>query len=188
MVVSRLSQRLGSIDAVADKPLPTEFRIFRAGENPSDRGGKPFVFDASAAASVMAAYNEGGHKLMMDLAHASTDPSAETLRADATDALCWYDIEVRTGELWAINIEWTPEGERRIRAKLQRYVSPTFTHDDNRCIGELINVALVAMPGFYNATDLAAMKGRASRNDSLSAALRSAIVLAVCGRKAAKKA
>lgn len=177
--------KLSAIEVEADKPLPTEFRIFRAGPNPSDRGDEPFVFDAGAAASVMAAYQKQGNRLMMDLAHSATEATSIEARSDATDAMCWFDLALRDGELWATGVEWTVEGERRLRQKLQRYVSPTFRVGEGNRIVELYNAALVSMAGLRGATDLAAAL-RAAPNGA-AAQLKAAIVQLMCSPKRKRK-
>jgi phage I-like protein len=187
--LARLAQQLGSVEVEADKPLPTRFRIFRAGPNPSDRGAEPFIFDAKAAASVMTAYQAQGNRMMIDLMHGATDDEAIRLRSDAADAMCWFDLELLNGELWGINAEWTPEGDRRVRAKLQRYLSPAFLHDKSMRIVELANVALVSRAGLCQATDVAALRARHRdpKTAALSAQLRSAIVSALSGRRMKSK-
>jgi len=121
---------------------------------------------------------------MMDLMHGATDEQAITLRADAADAMCWYDLEVRDGELWGVGVEWSTEGERRIRARLQRFVSPTFFTDETGRIVALDNVALVSRPGMFGATDLTAMRAKPRSYIRLAAsfdAIRSALDGAIRG-------
>lgn len=128
-----------------DQPPPTEFRIFAAGVNESSNG--PALFDAAAAARVMATYEQQGVRLMIDLEHGALDGSDR-------DARGWFDLELRGGELWAANVVWTPDGARRISEGTQRYISPAF--DDTEAMAWLINVALVAMPATYGAAPLVA--------------------------------
>ncbi len=159
MAVRLLSHVLSSaIDVEADQPLPTCFLIFRPGVNATRKGD--FTYDETAAAEVLAEYQAGGVQLCLDLEHDSLDPKKRTARADAADAMGWYDLEQRSdGSLWAVNVRWSSEGERRLRGKLQRYTSPAFLtlEDEN---GErptrLINVALCAMPATLDATPLVA--------------------------------
>jgi phage I-like protein len=159
MAVRLLSHVLSSaLDVEADQPLPTAFLIFRPGVNATRKGD--FMYDEAAAAEVLAEYQAGGVQLCLDLEHDSLDPKKRTARADAADAMGWYDLEQRSdGSLWAINVRWSSEGERRLRGKLQRYTSPAFLtlEDEN---GErptrLINVALCAMPATLDATPLVA--------------------------------
>lgn len=130
---------------------PTEFRIFRAGENPSTKG--VFVFDDKAAAAVLAAYQTQGVEYMIDLEHHAL---GEANREDSADARGWFKIELRAGELWAVDVRWTPDGARRLSEKTQRYISPAFLADEDGRIAELINVALVAMPATHGAPALVA--------------------------------
>jgi phage I-like protein len=161
-------------------PLPTEFRIFRAGSNPSTKG--PDVFDAEAARLVMAEYRKQGVDLPIDLEHNSIDREVKARRSDATDAMGWFKLEMRGGDLWAVNVRWTAEGERRLRAKSQRYISPAFMADKKtRRVVELVNCALVAQPATHNARELVA----ASRFDlgrRSSAVLSTRVPVAVRAR------
>lgn len=178
-------QQLSAIEVSEGKPLPSEFRIFREGLNPSDRGpDEPFIFDEKSAALIMADFSASGTDMMLDLEHAATDEDTIKLRSDATDAMCWFKLAVRDGELWAVGADWTPEGERRVRNKLQRYLSPTFLTDKDGRVTALYNVALVSRPGLYSATDVASLRVRkcAPGAAELSALLKSAVIKALSGR------
>jgi hypothetical protein len=64
---------------------------------------------------------------------------------------------MRNGELWAVDVTWTPDGERRLREKTQRYISPLFRRDKKTGrILRLLNVALVSMPATNDAQPLVA--------------------------------
>jgi phage I-like protein len=139
-----------------DGDEPAEFRIFKRGVNETTKG--PVVFDAAAAASVMAAYTAHGVDLMIDLAHQSIGDSAELreAREDAGDARGWFRLALRNGELWAVDVRWTPDGARRLRERTQRYISPcVYTDKDDRAV-EIVNVALCAMPATIGARPLVA--------------------------------
>lgn len=138
--------------ALADD-LPSEFRIFTAGVNPSSKGDH--IFDARAAESVMAWYRREGVDMMIDLEHHALDASAAA-RADAADARGWFQLELRQGELWAVNVRWTPDGMRRLAERTQRYTSPAFMVDESGRITRLLNVALVSMPATFDAQPLIA--------------------------------
>ena len=131
---------------------PSEFRILKAGINPT-RNGYDLLFDDAAAAAVMAAYEEHGVELMIDLEHLSLDDTAPNYDPDARG---WLAIEVRNGELWATGVRWTPDGSRRLDEKTQRYISPAFKKDADGRPTRVLNVALVAMPGLDGITALAA--------------------------------
>jgi hypothetical protein len=141
---------------------PVEFRIFRAGANATTKG--TFLFDAKAAAAVMAAYKAQGVDQMIDLEH---EALGDLGRPDSHDARGWYALEVRNGELWAVNVRWTPDGRRRLSEKTQRYISPAFLTDDEGRVIEMINCALVAMPATHEAMPLAASRRKVSRGGKL---------------------
>lgn len=134
--------------------LPSEFRIFSAGVNESTKG--PTLFDATAAALAMSAYQRWGVDLMIDLEHAAFEPDARALRDNATDAMGWFNLELRGGELWAVNVRWTDAGAERVRSRRQRYISPAFRETKQGRVRELLNVALVSMPATLNAQPLIA--------------------------------
>jgi hypothetical protein len=154
-----------ALDVGAGDPLPTEFRIFAAGWNETTKGRA--LFDAEAAASVMAAYTAHGVDLVIDLNHDSLDRNALAMRADASDARGWFKLELRAGELWAVDVRWTPDGERRLREKTQRYISPAFAESkhlgmpDDARPRKLANAALCAAPATHNAPALVAASASA---------------------------
>jgi phage I-like protein len=145
-------RRLSQLALLPDGALPTEFKLFSPGVNETANG--PNIFDAEAAASVMAAYERAGVDLMIDLEHESLD---KPIRADSRDARGWAKLSLRPdGSLWAVDVRWTPDGARRLTEKTQRYVSPAFYADDDGRILELVNCAICAMPATYDAPALVA--------------------------------
>ena len=150
--------RLIRLSAIGDEP-PVEFRIFAAGVNESSKG--PCIFDDDAARSVMATYEREGIDLMLDLEHAAVS-------GGSTDALAWYQLAVRSSELWAVNVRWTPEGEARLLEKRQRYISPAFMVDENDRVTHVINCALTSLPATYHAPALVAASKRYTTSRRLS--------------------
>lgn len=141
--------------ALGADELPTEFRLFESGRigNLNDITA---TFDAKAAELTMAKYRASGTRVQIDLEHDSLVKSTEAVRPDMRDARGWCDLEVRSGELWAVNVEWTPDGARRLKEKTQRYVSPAFTTDAEGRVDWLVNVALCARPATLGALPLVA--------------------------------
>ena len=139
----------------ADGALPIEFRLFTAGWNDTENGR--FLFDAESASAVMAAHTKWGVDLMIDLEHQALNAGTPS-EPDARDARGWFRLELRSdGSLWATGVTWTPDGEARLRAKRQRYVSPAFTVDpDTSRVTAIINVALVAIPATHDTPALIA--------------------------------
>ncbi len=150
---------------------PTEFRIFRAGANAMTKG--TFMFTAASAATIMDEYQRCGVDMMIDLEHESI--AGPPVRADSRDARGWYRLEVRAGELWAVDVRWTEDGARRLANKTQRYVSPTFGVNEAGEIVDLVNCALVAMPATYDAPALVAASKRAPMTADEKATCRAAL-------------
>ena len=148
------AQQLKTCSALVEigQSAPSEFRIWKAGSNPT-ANGYAVLFDAKAAADVMASYVEHGVDVMIDLEHMSIDDAHPNW---TPDALGWCSLEVRAGELWAVNVRWTPEGARRLSEQTQRYISPTFYLDEEKRATRLVNIALVARPATHEIPALVA--------------------------------
>lgn len=159
---------------------PSEFRIWKAGVNPT-RNGYDVLFDAQAAEQVMSAFAEHGVELMIDLEHLSMEDVASSANFDP-DARGWAKLEVRNGELWAVDVRWTPDGDRRLSERTQRYVSPTFYLDEEGRPTRVVNIALVAMPATDGAVPLAARLNPSSKRISMLN-LKTAIAVARRARR-----
>lgn len=137
--------------ALGDEP-PREFRIFVRGWNDTEHGR--FLFDDAAASAVMASYQKHGVDRMIDLEHLSLDTESKSFDPDARG---WCRLDLRNGELWAVDVSWTPDGERRLREKTQRYVSPVFDVDlESKRITKVFNIAITAMPATHGTPHLVA--------------------------------
>ncbi len=128
--------------AIAGEDPPHEFRIFTKGKVETSKG--EFLFDESAAASVMAEVETHGIDLMIDYDHASL-ASLSLDPALAGKAAGWFNLQVRNGELWAVNVRWTEPAAEALRRKEWRFMSPAFSTEEGR-ITCLWNVALTNMP------------------------------------------
>jgi phage I-like protein len=149
---------------VGDEP-PTEFLIFRPGPIETTEGVD--LFDAEAARSVLAFYEAEGVDVPIDLEHDSFSKEAHAHRSDARDARGWFKLELRAdGSLWAVDVKWTPDGERRLREKTQRYTSAAFKRDpESGRITRLLNVAITSMPATHDAEPLVAASRNARTNE-----------------------
>ena len=136
--------------ALTSAEPPVEFRVFAAGENDTTKG--VFLFDAEAARLVMAEFERHGD-VMIDLEHLSLDVEGRNFDPDARG---WARLEVRNGELWAVGVTWTEDGAARLRAKTQRFISPTFDIDAEGRITRLVNIAITALPATHGLTPLVA--------------------------------
>jgi phage I-like protein len=168
-----------ALSATADSP-PREFRIFKRGENMTMKDERPFIFDDAAALAVMAAYLEHGIDRMIDLEHKSLPKEDGTV--EDPDARGWCKLELRDGELWAVNVTWTPDGAARLRDKRQRYISPVFRYNaDTLQILSLYNIAICAIPATYEAPPLVAASMRVGKIGTLSVEVKKMDALkAIC--------
>lgn len=144
---------------ISGEALPAEFQLFSPGVNANynaDANGEPQpVFTAKSAERVRQAAALKGSDYFVDLEHASVkNPRAP----GSTDAMAWFKVEVRPdGSAWAVNVRWTPEGARRLKALSQRYVSPVFYFDrETGEVTEFCGVALTSDPATYGAAPLVA--------------------------------
>jgi phage I-like protein len=173
----RASLALLTLSVAAGESPPREFRIFAAGPNASRKG--TVVFDDEAARAVMASYQQHGTDIMLDLEHLSLDDDNRNFDPDARG---WCRLEVRGGELWAVDVRWTPDGETRLREKRQRYISPAFTVDPaSKRVRELVNIAITAMPATDKLTPLVAARARAANQERDSAMKINPKLLAALG-------
>lgn len=145
-----------------DEP-PAEFRIFKRGVNPSVQG--PVLFDDEAAKRVMASYQEHGVDPIIDLEHLSLEDATASRNYDP-DARGSFKLELRSGELWAVAVHWTPDGARRLKEKTQRFYSPAFISEKRDGdvapprVVRLISVGLVAQPALDDCRPLVAANQR----------------------------
>jgi hypothetical protein len=139
--------------------LPSEFQLFWPGENPSTKGS--VWFDEVSALRVMADADTYKNEYPIDLEHRMVSPRIVDATDTDTDAMAWHRIEVRAGGLWAVGVSWTPEGERRLRARSQRYTSPAFYVETDPDTGRdrvvrYVNCALCARPATHDIPPLVA--------------------------------
>lgn len=123
---------------------PTEFRIFRAGENRTKKG--VFLFEKKDAEQLMAKAEEHAADYSIDYGHAMFSIFSSGHPADTHSAAGWFKPQLRAGELWATDVSWTPLATRKITDREFRYISPTFNRDESGHIQELCNVALTNIP------------------------------------------
>lgn len=158
-------------DVSAVGPLPTEFRVFRAGRTDTI-DGRFCLYDELSSKAVRDRERErAGVLYMVDLEHDSLSWMGSG-RPDSRDARGWYRLDhTRNGDLWAVDADWTPDGEERIRTKRQRYISPAFYDDEDGRVTNLINVALCAQPATRGAM---ALMSRRSSGKSMREQFRAA--------------
>jgi len=152
---------------------PGEFRVFTAGVVDTTKG--QFLFDEKAAALVMSEYQAHGIDLMVDYDHASLS-SFSVDPAQAGKAAGWFGLEVRGGELWAVNVRWTVQAASALRAREWRFMSPAFTTDEAGRITSVLNVAITNMPATRRLEPLMAASMGACMDPKLVAEALDALV------------
>jgi phage I-like protein len=111
----------------------------------------------------MASFQAHGVDLVIDLEHLSLDDSSPNFDPDARG---WCALEVREGELWAVNVRWTSDGQARLGDKRQRYVSPAFAWDrETGRVTRIVNIALTAMPATHETPALVAAREESTGMD-----------------------
>ena len=139
------------------REAPKEFRVFHAGINKSKKGD--FLFDETAAKSVMAAFAARGPvPLMMDYEHMSTSSPPVIAPNSATDV----QLEVRPDdaggpELWALPT-WTNQARKYLEEGEYRLFSPLFLTDKSTPprVVALENITLTNLPALTEAEPLVA--------------------------------
>jgi phage I-like protein len=145
---------MGKITLQLELPAntPREFRIFPFGVVKTTKGD--FTFDREAAQEVIRRWREWGNRLSIDYEHRAVDP----VDNGPAPAAGWFDLEVRTDGLWAVNVEWTERAKGLLAQREYRYFSPAFYADEKGRIIELINIALTNLPATKGMLPLVASK------------------------------
>ena len=137
---------------VAGGKAPTEFRIFKAGANPSVKG--IFLFDQKSADLVWAKYKAMGRRCTLDYDHGSLQRNSSNPSETAKSAGD-YNLELRPDasgkpELWAADLLFTPAAKKGVEEGEWPFFSPAFDKDvDNRPVW-CINVALTGNPALHD--------------------------------------
>jgi phage I-like protein len=157
------------VSLAAGEAPPTELRLFERGETDTTKG--KFTVDVER---VMKRFRElGKDKLPFDYGHAMVSFGGGDQRAAA-----WFVPEVRSGELWAVNIEWTPRAIRELGEKEWRFYSPAFramwpdSGDEPAVITELINCALTNLPATKNQKPIVASEDFETDNNNRNRSMK----------------
>jgi phage I-like protein len=142
--------------------LPTEFQIFHAGLNTTEKGD--FLFDSQAAQDVIADASRRGVRVMIDLEHLSLDQESRAFDPDARGS-CLLKVG-DDGALIATDVKWTNDGGTRLTEGRQSYISPVVDYDEKtRRVKAIHNLALTAIPATHGAQQLAAANMRTKLGD-----------------------
>jgi hypothetical protein len=146
---------------------PTEFRIWKWGENKTLKG--TVVLDEKSAAAVMAAYSEHGVELAIDYEHQTFNAEDNGKPAPAAG---WFKPEVRDDGLWAVGVRWTDEAAGYLKSRQYRYFSPTALLDGKtRKPVRLMPMALTNWPATKNLEPLVARADEPSTENTMKTVL-----------------
>jgi hypothetical protein len=147
---------------------PVAFRIWKAGPNVTDHG--VHVFSPESGKKLLAEQAARGNLYSIDVDHMSLSPDAPP---ESRKAVGWHRLDVRAGELWAVDVQWTDA----VRGGLTkdppewRYFSPAY--DVAKKTGEIVsyaNTALTNNPATWSVTALAtATANRGTRTMDMKA-------------------
>lgn len=147
-----------------DGITPSAFRIWRGGENVTDHG--PTVFSSRSARLLLEEQENRGNRYSMDINHLSLNPDAPLANQSAVG---FFALDVRNGELWAVNCEWHSSVKAGLTSDppAWKYFSPAYDVDPET--GEVVsflNCALTNNPATHNVTALASRVPRKPMNMS----------------------
>src|SRR5271157_4478873 len=121
-IIPKLIEMKQREDNAAEEP-PTEFIVIPFGKNETENG--TYYFDDISAKSVMKNYESKGIRMMLDYHHSSLAENPVSY-SEAIKAAGFYDLEIRDGNRWAVNIEYTPLALEMFHNKELKYFSPAF--------------------------------------------------------------
>lgn len=131
---------------------PTEFRIWKFGENDTLAG--PVVLDDKSAKKVIEAFSTHGVDLAIDYEHQTFGAEKNGKPAPAAG---WFKPEVREDGLYAASVQWTDEASGYLKSRQYRYFSPTAIIDaKSRKPVKLMPMALTNWPATKNLVPLVA--------------------------------
>ena len=148
----------GCVERPAPGAAPTAFRIWKAGDNPTDHGQTKFT--EKSAIAIAADQVVRRNLFSIDVDHLSLSPIAPP---ESRKAVGWHRLEVRRdanggAELWATEVEWTDVARSGLEKSPPewRYMSPAFDVDKRtREVIAYLNTALTNNPATYDVTALA---------------------------------
>jgi phage I-like protein len=156
--------------ANGETALPREIRILKNGVNETTKG--PINCDAAAAKATVAAVvaHYGKPVLNFDYGHGQVGfvGSYESARSAG-----WFRIEERNGDLYAADIEWTPNAAKALKDREFRYFSPALMRDyESGKVKSMINVALTNIPATKGQAPIVASQNEPTKGPRMDPELK----------------
>ncbi len=146
-----------SVQPISGAKAPTEFRIWKYGENMTDHG--PVIFNETSAKLIAESITKRGNLYSIDYDHLSLQQDRP---ATAGQASGWHEPEIRQDaegkpEFWSTKTAWCQEAKEGLESNPPkwRYFSPAYQTDEDGVITDYINLALCINPATWNAPMLA---------------------------------
>jgi phage I-like protein len=157
---------LGLAQDDGKRTVPSEFRVFPAGEFPTVKGN--FIFSKRSAESVLSWYKSRGLRLMGDFEHMTDEPSSGRPPVISPASITNMIPEARPNEagepeLWVTDVKWTDRARTMLEKGEYAYFSPTFLHDpETNEVLALLRIALTNDPAIDALEPLVAATSAAS--------------------------
>lgn len=134
-----------AINAAADGSLPATLALIPAGQSVRGRDGRTWRF--SNPEGVVAAFNQLGQELPIDLEHAT---ELKGPKGEPAPAVGWIKkVGVVGGALHAIDYSLTEQGRQLIATQAYKYLSPAILYEGaSREIRGISSVGLTNKPNF----------------------------------------
>jgi phage I-like protein len=146
---------LVALKSAGGNKVPDEFRIFPFGTFSTDKG--EFKFDEEGADLIIADRQRRKARVQIDYDHLAI----KSEKPGDGKAFGWCDLEKRGDGLYAVNITWTPAGQKALEDGEYASFSPFFgaTKKEHRIV-MLFNIAATNLPAMHDAEMLVAAARR----------------------------
>lgn len=136
-----------------NRPMPTSYWLFRAGETSTEYG--PIYWTERSAAACAEAASRRGTEFNFDYDHLSVKPAA----VGNGRAAGWAAREITPAGFRVVGVTWTAPARAAILGREYRYLSPFALVDEKtREIVDVINCALTNLPATHGAQLLLAQR------------------------------
>jgi len=107
------------------KEPPSELCLLKWGLNPARP--LPLFLTKESANDIIKKFQENGNTLPWDIDHSSVD---STIPVSERDAIGCFNLQLRDDGIWAVDIQWTEQGDEKVRSGKFMYYSPSVQQID----------------------------------------------------------
>lgn len=147
------------LNIISDKSPPSEFLLFKFGENPTYHiGGQEETIHFSEMDAYRFLANNHNKKVMIDYDHGSLMEYSPN-PAETSKAAGFGVLRLKDDGLYLCDIEWTAPAAEKLKNGEFLYVSPAYETKDGE-MERFINVALTNMPALINNAEILNNRGK----------------------------